>query len=72
MYKPDIILICLVTLNFISMTQDSVTLFSRIKNLRTCVNASITVKVLDRISFNVMAENCKNLKDTLEYSFFFC
>ena len=32
------------------------------------VNAIITVKVLGRISFHVMAEKWKHLKDTLAFS----
>ena len=34
------------------------------------VNASVTVKVLGGISFHVMAENWKHLKDTLAVSSF--
>ena len=34
------------------------------------VNASVTVKVLGRISFHVMAENWKQLKDSLAFSSF--
>ena len=52
------------------MTLDGVTSFSRIRNLEIHVNASVTVKVLAGISFHVMAEIWKHLKDTLAFSSF--
>ena len=58
----------------ISMTLDSVTWLSRFKNLQKAyeirVNAPITIKVLAEISFHVMAEDWKCLKDTLAFSSF--
>ena len=53
-------LACLVTPVCIIMTFDGVTSFYEIH-----VNASITVKVLGRLSFHVMAENWKHLKETI-------
>ena len=38
--------------------------------MNTCKYASIKVKVLGRISFRVMVENWKHLKDTLAFSLF--
>ena len=44
--------------------------FLSIKTYEIHVNVSITVKVLGRISFHVIAENWKHLKDTLAFSSF--
>ena len=49
---------------------DDVTTFSCFKSYGIHVNASITVKVRGRISFHVMAEIWKHLKDTLALRFF--
>ena len=47
--------------------------FLRSKSYETDLNVSFTikVKVLGRISFHVMAENGKHVKDTLAFSVFF-
>ena len=58
------------TSGFIFITLDGVTSFSRVKIHEIHLNASITVKVLGGISFHVMAENWKQLKDTLAFSSF--
>ena len=54
-------LACLVTPVCIIMTFDGATSFYE----KHVLNASITVKVLGRLSFYVMAENWKHLKETI-------
>ena len=65
----DVSLICLVRSILISITLNGVTSFSRIKNLGNTGECP-TVNVLGGISFHVMAENWKHLKDTLPFHFF--
>ena len=54
------------------MKLDGAASFSRIKTYKILINAPITVNVLGGISFHVMAEKGKHLKDTLAFSFFLC
>ena len=59
--------ICLGTSVFISMTLDGGTIFPSIKTYEIHVNASITVGALGGISFYIMAEIWKHLKNTLAF-----
>ena len=54
--KRDVFLICLVMSVFISMTLDSITSFSRIKNLRTTCKCLCYCQIFGGISFHVMVE----------------
>ena len=51
---------------------DGLTSSSRIKTYEIHVNAFIAVKVLGGISFHVLAENWKHLKDALVFHPFMC
>ena len=55
---------------FIFIRLDGVTSFSRIKNLENACKCLYYSQVLGGISFNVMAENWKPLKDTIAFSSF--
>ena len=67
-------MICLVTSALFSTTLDGVSSFSRVKKTHEIhVNAPVTVKILGGISFHVMVQNWKYLKDTLAFqSFLMC
>ena len=56
------------------MTLEGIAPFSYIKTfeIHVHVNASVRVKVLDGMSFNVMAEVWKHLKDTHAFRRFLC
>ena len=51
-------------------SDSGISLFSPIKILGKHVNTYITVRVLGRVSFHVMPENWKQLKDTPAFSSF--
>ena len=69
-YKRDVILIGLMKSIVVSMTLDCVSCFLASKTYEIHVNASITDKVIGGISFHVIGENLKHLKDTLEFTSF--
>ena len=64
------LVICLVTSVFISITLDGVTSFSCIKSLGDTCKYLYYSQVYGGISFRVMAENWKHLKDTVAFSSF--
>ena len=57
-----------VNFHFFNVRRCTVTSFSRVKTFEIHVNASVTVKVPGGVSFQVIAENWKQLKDTLAFS----
>ena len=70
-YWRDIILICLMMSNFISMTLEGVKSFSRIKILQNKYKRLCYSQTFGGISFHVMAENWQHMKGTLAFSSFF-